>query len=262
MSEYVKIKDEIFFKLKCLGFTLASRLEYPNRFENETGRISIYVYEINRTYDEFTYAMHNHKIPDIHSYMEKAIETNKANKKFLAITSGFEADETALANASSVDDLINAFEYTKKYDFYVAGPFFNDDHLKSIGKIEKILTKHNKTMFRPRYDAGQIDLSKATEYECFQVFRNDLIGIESCRAILADTTYKDSGTSVEIGYAYGLSHTDVWILNDTKTSGKKVNLMLAQAAVNSFSSYSELDKFLTALEKDEKTNHVSKFDLE
>ena len=128
-----------------------------------------------------------------------------------------------------------------------------------MSKIESILEKHGKTMFRPRFDAGKIDLANASVYECYQTFKNDTLGIIMSKTILANTTYKDSGTSVEIGYAYSVDHTDIWLINDTETSGKKVNLMLAQAADNSFSSYDELDEYLS---KDTDETFVSQFEIE
>ena len=158
-----------------------------------------------------------------------------------------------------IDELLERYEVKKKYDFYVAGPFFNEEQLESMSKIESILEKHGKTMFRPRFDAGKIDLANASVYECYQTFKNDTLGIIMSKTILANTTYKDSGTSVEIGYASLVDHTDIWLINDTETSGKKVNLMLAQAADNSFSSYNELDEYLS---KDTDETFVSQFEIE
>lgn len=158
-----------------------------------------------------------------------------------------------------INELLEKYEVKKKYDFYVAGPFFNEEQLESMSKIESILENHNKTMFRPRFDAGKIDLANASNYECYQTFKNDTLGIIMSKVILANTTYKDSGTSVEIGYASLVNHTDIWLLNDTETSGRKVNLMLAQAADNSFSSYNELDEYLS---KNTDETFVSQFEIE
>ena len=254
--------------LASLGFNHNSHRDFSLRFSNDTIKFPDYynedehiVLEFNGIYwhkDEGEYHRFNKLSKDIHQLYEWMYEYNNYGYKLCVIWEDG-LDEFFVNIPKSLDELLEKYEVKKKYDFYVAGPFFNEDQLKSMEIVESILTKYNKTMFRPRYDAGKIDLLHASNYDCYQTFRNDLLGIEASKVILANTTFKDSGTSVEIGYADNLKHTDIWLLNDNETSGKMVNLMLAQAADNSFSSYNELDEYLS---KDTDEEFRSQFDIE
>lgn len=123
---------------------------------------------------------------------------------------------------------------------YVAGPFFSDVQTWSMCDIEKVLANNNVEMFRPRYDAGQIkNMQAATNEDLKRVFNNDIKGIDDCDAIIANLTFKDTGTAFEIGYAYAKG-IPILLYNDQSISLKKVNLMLAAVAENFFNSIDEL----------------------
>lgn len=143
------------------------------------------------------------------------------------------------------DDFVKKYAWKPKYDVYVAGPFFNQAQIDSMKSIEEILEKHNLTMFRPRLDAGQVDVKTASMKDLDLVFNNDVEGICNSNFILANLTYKDTGTSFEIGFAYG-SHIPIILFNDTSVSGKKVNLMLATTSNANFNSLDDLDEYLTS----------------
>lgn len=235
--------------------------EFNNTFVKPNyinSNIVIDIYNLKNNIDKIGYKQFNIISKDIHEIYEKMYIYNKLGYLYCVIWE--EEIEQLLNNKpKTIDDFISLCEIKKKYDFYVAGPFFNEEQIKSMEKVETILNKYNKTMFRPRFDAGCIDLKTSTNKDCYITFKNDLLGIESSKIILANTTYKDSGTSVEIGYALNIPHVDIWLINDIKTSGKKVNLMLAQAAKNSFSSYKELNNYLdSGLEK----QFISNFEIE
>lgn len=128
-----------------------------------------------------------------------------------------------------------------KYDFYVAGPFFNDEQLISLAQIEALLESNNFTMFRPRVDAGMLP-KNATKEQLKEVFEADVKAIDSCDFVIADTTYRDTGTSFEIGYAFA-TNKPVILFCDTACEGK-LNLMLAASCFRSFTSHEELNRFL------------------
>lgn len=115
----------------------------------------------------------------------------------------------------------------KKYNFYLAGPFFNDEQLTVQKEIEKVMDKYNKTYFSPRLDTHLPE--NPTKKEMLEVFNMDLEGLNNCDFVLANISHRDTGTSLEIGYALAKNIPIVLfrhpILNDTP----HVNLMIALA---------------------------------
>ena len=133
----------------------------------------------------------------------------------------------------------------EKISFYVAGPFFNDEQLSSLETIEALLDKHGFSMFRPRIDAGKLD-AHPTKENMKDVFMTDINAIDNCSYVLADITYRDTGTCFEIGYAFSRHIPVILFCNEEK--GSKMNLMLAASCHKNFTSLLELDKYLTAIE--------------
>ena len=133
---------------------------------------------------------------------------------------------------------------------YVAGPFFNEQQIESMEKIERVLEKHSIEMFRPRFDAGQIkEMRNATNEDLKRVFNNDLNGLIDSDMIIANLTFKDTGTSFELGYAHALK-LPVILFNDETVSGKKINLMLAAVADHYFNSIEELSAYFDGTDDD------------
>lgn len=126
---------------------------------------------------------------------------------------------------------------------YVAGPFFNDEQIASLESVENILIKNNFKMFRPRYDAGSLS-KNVTKKEMQEVFTADVKAIDSCSMLLADITYRDTGTSFEIGYAFA-KRIPVMLFCNT-TTGSKMNLMLAASCLKNFTSLEDLETFFNA----------------
>lgn len=139
----------------------------------------------------------------------------------------------------TLDELILAFLWEPKYDFYVAGPFFKPEQLESMSKLEAILEDHGFKMFRPRKDAGQIDMKTSTDTEMASTFNNDLEGICNSKIIFANMTYLDTGTAFELGYASS-SKIASYLLVDFNTAKRPVNLMLAKTVNQIFTSYDEV----------------------
>lgn len=133
----------------------------------------------------------------------------------------------------------------EKTRFYIAGPFFNDEQLSSLEMIETLLDKHGFSMFRPRIDAGKLDVHPTKE-NMKKVFMTDIKAIDHCTYVLADITYRDTGTSFEIGYAFAHHIPVILFCNEEK--GSKMNLMLAASCHKNFTSLLELDRYLVALE--------------
>ena len=125
-----------------------------------------------------------------------------------------------------------------EYDFYVAGPFFNPGQVASMERMERVLESRGKRLFKPRFVS---DVSKVGPHVCFE---NDLHGILSSSAVIANLMDEDSGTMYEIGFAHA-HHMTVYGYLEGVHAGSKVNLMISQSIDALFASPEDLDGFLT-----------------
>lgn len=118
--------------------------------------------------------------------------------------------------------------YKTKYDFYLAGPFFNERQLKLQAEIEAAMTINGKKCFSPRLDAGTLG-DNPTKRDMLNVFNADLEAINSCKVLFANVSFRDTGTSVEIGYALARGIPVVLFWNEENNDVDHVNLMIALA---------------------------------
>ena len=116
----------------------------------------------------------------------------------------------------------------KKYDFYLAGPFFTPEQLELQEDIEKAFKIMEKKIFSPRLDAGKLE-KDATKEDMLKVFEADLSAIDNCGCLFANISYRDTGTSVEIGYALAKGIPVILFWDKNRHDTEKVNLMLALA---------------------------------
>lgn len=116
----------------------------------------------------------------------------------------------------------------KMYDFYLAGPFFNDQQVNIQQKIEELMLLNQKKCFSPRLDAGTLP-KDATKKDMLNVFNKDLEAIDNCEALFANVSFRDTGTSVEIGYALAKNIPVILFWNKHVHDVDHVNLMIALA---------------------------------
>ena len=110
---------------------------------------------------------------------------------------------------------------------YLASPFFTPSQLELVEKVETILRGRGDNVFSPRENQIE-DLEYATIPWRTAVFNNDIKHVQWCDyvvAIVAEGNYCDSGTAMEIGYAYGIQKP-VIVMNPTENT---VNLMIADS---------------------------------
>lgn len=132
----------------------------------------------------------------------------------------------------------------KKYDFYLAGPFFNEAHRNAQEKIEMLMDIHKLNCFSPRKDAGTLP-QDATKKDMLDVFNKDLEAIDNCKALFANISFRDTGTSVEIGYALAKGIPVILFWNKYIHDVDHVNLMIALACKgNVITDWIELDNYL------------------
>lgn len=111
----------------------------------------------------------------------------------------------------------------KKYDFYLASPFFNDEQIKRMEKVRDTIRERGYTVYSPM-EHGIVG-SKATGDSVKSTFQDNINAIKSSKRVLAITDGKDVGTIWEAGYAYGIGIPVVYY---AETLGDKpFNIMLA-----------------------------------
>ncbi|KAB8290923.1 nucleoside 2-deoxyribosyltransferase [Bifidobacterium avesanii] len=126
---------------------------------------------------------------------------------------------------------------SKEFDFYAAGPFFNDREVASMERLEAVLESHGRKLFKPRF------VSEIDEVGPRKCFEDDCAGILASRAVIANLIDDDPGTMFEIGFAHGHG-IPVYAYLDGLTAETTVNLMIAQAVDAVFSGPDDLARWL------------------
>lgn len=87
---------------------------------------------------------------------------------------------------------------------YLAGPFFNDKQIEYIEKAENILRNKGFDLFSPRDHTIENGDMLPNNIWGKEVFKMDISAIDSCDLVVAiySGMYSDTGTAMEIGYAY------------------------------------------------------------
>lgn len=132
----------------------------------------------------------------------------------------------------------------KKYNFYLAGPFFNERQLRQQEEIELAMRLTNKTCFSPRLDAGTLG-DNPTKKDMLNVFNKDLEAINECECLFANVSFRDTGTSVEIGYALAKGIPVVLFWDKDNNDVDHVNLMIALACEGKvLQNWDDVDEYL------------------
>lgn len=126
----------------------------------------------------------------------------------------------------------------KKYDFYLASPFFNDEQIKREETIKKTLRGYGFSVYAPR-EHGIVG-SLASQEAVTSTFDSNVEAINNSRMVLAITDGKDMGTIWEAGYAYG---NNIPIVYYAETLGNNpFNIMLSESGVGIFKDYTSFCK--------------------
>lgn len=116
----------------------------------------------------------------------------------------------------------------KKYEFYLAGPFFTKNQITQQKLIECLMHSGGKSYFSPRLDAGTLG-DNPTKKDMLDIFNKDLEAIDNCEKLFANVSYRDTGTSVEIGYALAKNIPVILFWDKDDHDVDHVNLMIALA---------------------------------
>lgn len=127
------------------------------------------------------------------------------------------------------------------YDFYVAGPFFNDEEIHSMERLEAVLESHGRKLFKPRFgEADKREHDAAWPRFCFE---QDIDGIHDSDAVIANLIDGDTGTMFEIGYAYSRG-MPVYAYYEGVKPADTINLMIAQSVSAVFAGPDDLAHWL------------------
>ena len=95
----------------------------------------------------------------------------------------------------------------KKCQVYLAGPFFSEEQLARLNRVQEILI-HNKTVesyFSPMKENTFLKQPFGSPEWVTEIYRRNEFQVENCSCVLAivgsEGPYADSGTAFEIGYA-------------------------------------------------------------
>jgi nucleoside 2-deoxyribosyltransferase len=131
----------------------------------------------------------------------------------------------------------------RKYDFYLAGPFFNPEQIARMDQVKAMLVREGFVVGDPR-EMGPVIVNASAEEktpEFFsKIFRGNVDGMEDSFIILACLDYKDIGTAFELGYFFKSNKIVLTFAFDNP----KTNVMLSQAVDTHFAKPEELEEFL------------------
>lgn len=132
-------------------------------------------------------------------------------------------------------DIVN---FSKKYDFYLASPFFNDEQIKREETIKKTLRGYGFTVYAPR-EHGVVG-SLASQEAVEATFNSNVEAIINSKMVIAITDGKDMGTIWEAGYAFG---KNIPVIYYAETLGNNpFNIMLSESGVGIFKDYTKFCK--------------------
>lgn len=174
-----------------------------------------------------------------HSGHEKEIDMMQKDFRYEVDKSYIENKTTYNTSEMSFYDVAKDIaNFSKKYDFYLASPFFNDEQIKREETIKKTLRGYGFSVYAPR-EHGIVG-SLASQEAVTSTFNSNVEAINNSRMVLAITDGKDMGTIWEAGYAYG---NNIPIVYYAETLGNNpFNIMLSESGVGIFKDYTSLCK--------------------
>ena len=207
--EYIYYIDEVLSHLNTKLYLLERNVnnEYVEAFPRKVNESGLLEYQ-----KKFRYAFDK-------SYIENKCIYNTSEMSFYDVAK----------------DIAN---FSKKYDFYLASPFFNDEQIKREESIKKTLRGYGYKVYAPR-EHGIVG-SLASQEAVTSTFNSNVEAINNSRMVLAITDGKDMGTIWEAGYAYG---NNIPIVYYAETLGNNpFNIMLSESGVGIFKDYTSFCK--------------------
>ena len=134
-----------------------------------------------------------------------------------------------------IDDFIH---FKKKYDFYLASPFFNDEQIKRENKVKNLLRGFGFKVYAPM-EHGIVG-GIASQDSVTETFKSNVEAINNSEYVIAITDGKDMGTIWEAGYAHG---KNIPIVYYAETLGNNpFNIMLSESGIGIFKNEKSLSE--------------------
>lgn len=147
-------------------------------------------------------------------------------------------------------------------NIYLAAPFFTPMQLELVQEVEKLIsTIPGLTYFSPRSEGVLKDMTAEERAASMQrIFQSNVDHIQGCDCLLAILDHKDTGTTWELGMAYGMNssgegkligeHNPIKIFGFTGNPLVEINVMLKKCLHAHAAGMAELKEMLTAYSED------------
>ena len=141
-----------------------------------------------------------------------------------------------------------------KMKVYIAGPFFTDQQISVIARIEMQLADEGIEYFSPRSEGTLKNMSKEKRAAVMgETFKSNVRNMDWCNHCIAVIDGYDTGTVWEMGYLYATGKTIVTFSNEYKG----INVMLNESISAHCMYYGELVSALDGRFVKHKTNEVT-----
>lgn len=137
---------------------------------------------------------------------------------------------------------------------YIAAPFFNEEQLDVVRKIELLLEREGVDFFSPRSEGILKDLNvEQRKLEMGRLFRSNVDHMDWCTHCVAVVDDYDTGTVWEMGYLYA-THKKLITFSACYHG---INVMLNESIVAHCITYESIIDGLKGIFEDTKTGDVT-----
>lgn len=211
--------SEIVYAVRMRGTNPSSTCSYCDQVLAQLNTVLVHcVRKVDDVYSQLhsnnlTTLKLNEMKRDFHNFIEKS-----------EIPVKVEVDISKTCYKDFVDTVI---ESNKKYDYYLASPFFSKEQIEREEAVLEILRDNGFVVYAPREHGVVGGITNRTAIS--ETFKSNIEAIQNSKKVLAITDGKDVGTIWEAGYAYGIG---VPVVYYCETLGKNpFNIMLSESGI-------------------------------
>ena len=137
---------------------------------------------------------------------------------------------------------------------YIAGPFFNDEQVGVIARIEMLLEKMGVDYFSPRSEGVLKKMSKEERAaKMGDVFKSNVRNMDWCTHCIAVTDGYDTGTVWEMGYLFATGKQIITFSNEYKGINVMLNESISAHCIYYLDLIEALEGNFSAVRTDEVT---------
>lgn len=135
---------------------------------------------------------------------------------------------------------------------YLAGPLFSQQDREMLERIAQYLESRNIEVYLPHRDGGDLGtviFDPNRDYSRDRIFSSDIEHVKNSDLVvcLLDGQDSDSGTCVEIGFAYALGKPIFGLKTDLERRGMVLNNMVWGACFSGKRVFTDLDSLLASV---------------